>query len=334
MESSAKVINMFEHSNKKSPSSFKVLLETDEEKIARLSLENQKLLSDLSLERKYRYDAEQRVKELENELKLANMKRKRRTKAEINAEETVPYSAYKTNGVKKASPAQSIRSYEDFKAIQNYFEQSGKMRDWAFWTIGVSLGLRVSDLVNIKIRDVMNEDYTYKDRIRVIEQKTNKANNCLITESVKNACDKYFKSINYSFSFDDYLFKSNKTGSKLREEYGWTILSNAGKALNLPVNIGSHTMRKSFANIAACVDKSVVDMNTVAKVQGLLNHSDQRVTMKYLDTFQTMYDKARIAVSDFVLGKTDIHELVAGNSHSIDDVFTKILELEGILKEG
>ena len=114
-------------------------------------------------------------------------------------------------------------------------------------------------------------------------------------------------------------------------EYGWKILSDAGKALSLPIVIGSHTMRKSFANIAACADKAVIDMNAVTKIQGLLNHSDQKVTMRYLGTFQDMYDRARIAVSDFVLGKTDIHELKVGNTLSLDEIISKLDQIETIL---
>ena len=117
------------------------------------------------------------------------------------------------------------------------------------------------------------------------------------------------------------------------EECGWRILSNAGKALNLPLVIGSHTMRKSFANIAACVDKSCIDMNAITKVQGLLNHSDQRITMRYLGAYQDMYDRARVAVSDFVLGKTDVNEIIAGNQYTTDDVVERLDALEKILIE-
>ena len=87
-------------------------------------------------------------------------------------------------------------------------------------------------------------------------------------------------------------------------------------------------VNRSFANIAACVDKSSIDMNAITKIQGLLNHSDQRVTMRYLGTYQQMFDRARESVSDFVLGKTDIHKIVAGNNYTIDDIVSKIDQLE------
>lgn len=307
------------------------IFETDAEKAARLESENAQLREDIALERKLRYDAERKNDELLEKitaLEQSSQKRKRRTKQEMEEVKAQEYCEFKSDGKRKSRPAEPIRSYEDFHAIQEYFLKQNRVRDWMLWTVGVSLGLRISDLLSLKIHDVLNEDKTFKDRIHVIEQKTNKANNCIMTESVIQALTTYFDSVGWDFAQNDYLFKSQKTKGKMYEEYGWKILSDAGKALNLPIVIGSHTMRKSFANIAACVDSSNIDMNAITKIQGLLNHSDQRVTMRYLGTYQTMFDNARKAVSDFVLGKTNVHELVAGTNIGLTDIMSKLDQLE------
>ncbi len=247
--------------------------------------------------------------------------------------ETNTYSDFKSDGKRKAHAADSIRSYDDFIAIQQYYLDKGSIRDWAMWTVGVSLGLRISDLLSLKWRHVLNKDSSFCTRLQIYEQKTGKSNSALITESVKLSLTRLLEAIKYRFDLDDYIFPSRKTGGKMYEEYGWKILSDAGKALNLPFTMGSHTMRKSFANIAACVDKSCVDMNSITKVQGLLNHSDQRITMKYLGAYQDMFDRARVAVSDFVLGKTGVNEIVAGNQYTIDDIFERVESLERTLQQ-
>ena len=250
--------------------------------------------------------------------------KKRRKRREVTID-TNTYTDFKSDGKRKAHAADAIRSYDDFKAIQQYYLNAGRVRDWAMWTIGVSLGLRISDLLSLRFGNLIDSDKkTFKPRIQIYEQKTGKLNNILITESVIDAMTRYLDSIKWEFDLDGFLFPSRKTKGKMYEECGWRILSEAGKALNLPLVIGSHTMRKSFANIAACVDKSCIDMNAITKVQGLLNHSDQRVTMRYLGSYQTMFDKARIAVSDFVLGKTNVNEIIAGNQYTIDDVFERV----------
>ena len=299
--------------------------------IKKLSDEVVELKKELSIERLLRYEAERKAEKLQELIISGNETRKRSATRKSQTSAVREYSEFKSDGIRKARPADSIRSYEDFVAIQNYFLHRNKIRDWMMWTIGVSLGLRISDLLSLKIRFLLNNDRTFRKRIFIIEEKTSKLNNCLITEAVVSAVTKYFDSIDWNFSLDDYLFKSNKTKGKMYEEYGWKILSDAGKSLALPIVIGSHTMRKSFANIAACADKAVIDMNAITKIQGLLNHSDQRVTKRYLGSFQDMYDRARTAVSDFVLGKTNIHELTVGNKFSIDDIISKLDQIETVL---
>lgn len=286
----------------------------------------QELIQELGRERSMRQQLEEQAG------KALAEKEKRKSRVKVYNGNYDP--DFKSDGKRKARPADSIRSYDDFKAIQQYYMSRNQIRDWAMWTIGVSLGLRISDLLSLKFGNLIeNDKHTFKPRIQIIEQKTQKINNCLITDSVKNALITYLNAIKWEFDLDGYLFPSKKTKGKMYEECGWRILSDAGKALNLPLTIGSHTMRKSFANIAACVDKSCVDMNSITKVQGLLNHSDQKVTMKYLNTYQDMFDRARVAVSDFVLGKSNVNEIIAGNQHTTDDVMERLDAIEKILVE-
>lgn len=251
-----------------------------------------------------------------------------RTERRVVIAEDNEYHALKSNGIPKAQKADSIRSYDDFKAMQDYFLSNGKTRDWAMWTIGVGLGVRISDLLSLQYKNLINADGTYKDRIKIYEKKTGKLNDILITECVKDALSKYIESTGGKFDFDNFIFSSQKGHGTIpmAPEHGWRIISGAGKAIGLPIHVGSHTMRKSFANIAACVDKSVVDMNTITKVQGLLNHSDQHSTMRYLGTFKSMYDRARRAVSDFVLGKSTVNDLTAGQGRDMNDLYDRLEE--------
>ena len=304
--------------------------ETDEDKIQRLEYQVQQLTAELAAERKLRYDAEQKIEELQKEVEMMRPQKKCKKNTQEAPKE---YNPYKSDGKLKARPAESIRSYEDFVAIQNYFLEKNNIRDWALWTVGVCLGVRISDLLSLKIKHILKSHYVFRERVTIIEQKTSKANNCLLTEAVIDALTRYFDSIKWKFTMEDYIFPSKKTKGKMYEEYGWKILSDAGKALKLPFVMGSHTMRKSFANIAACVDHTTIDMNSITKIQGLLNHSNQQTTMRYLGTYQRLFDAARRAVSDFVLGKTNVHELVAGENYSMEDILNKLDDIETHLKQ-
>ena len=312
-----------------SPELYMMQLKALQDELARKDRQIQRLSDQLEYERGLRERLEERFGKLSDEPRPKKTRKRREVTPDTNA-----YSDFKSDGKRKPHAADSIRSYDDYHAIEQYYLDRGQIRDWAMWTIGVSLGLRISDLLSLKFGHLIDTDKkTIKPRIQIYEQKTGKLNNCLVTESVKLALERYLESIKFTFDLDGYLFPSKKTKGKMYEECGWRILSSAGKALNLPLVIGSHTMRKSFANIAACVDKSCIDMNAITKVQGLLNHGDQRVTMTYLGTYQEMFDRARMAVSDFVLGKTGVNEIIAGNQHTTDDVFERLDALEKILVE-
>lgn len=312
-----------------SPEVYLMQIQSLQKEIKKRDDEIRKLSAQLEYERSLR----ERLTASTNSAAEGDTPKVRRKRREVTAQ-TNAYSDFKSDGKRKAHAAEAIRSYDDFKAIQQYYLGAGRVRDWAMWTIGVSLGLRISDLLSLRFGNLIeNDKRTFKQRIQIYEQKTGKMNNCLITESVIDAMKRYLDSIKWEFDLDGFLFPSRKTKGKMYEEYGWRILSDAGKALGLPLVIGSHTMRKSFANIAACVDKSCIDMNAITKVQGLLNHSDQRVTMKYLDSYQIMFDKARVAVSNFVLGKTDVNEIIAGNQYTIDDVFERLDAMGKLLTE-
>ncbi len=312
-----------------SPEIYLMQIKTLKEELAYKDRQIQRLSDRLDYERELRENLEKHYGKLPEEVKQKRTRKRREVTPDTNA-----YSDFKSDGKRKPHAADSIRSYDDYHAIEQYYLDRGQIRDWAMWTIGVSLGLRISDLLSLKFGHLIDVDKkTIKPRMQIYEQKTGKLNNCLITESVKIALERYLESIKHEFDLDGYLFPSKKTKGKMYEECGWRILSNAGKTLKLPLVIGSHTMRKSFANIAACVDKSCVDMNAITKIQGLLNHSDQRVTLTYLGSYQEMFDRARIAVSDFVLGKSGVNEIIAGNQYTTDDVFERLNELEKIIIE-
>lgn len=239
------------------------------------------------------------------------------------------YNPYKSNGVIKAKAAESIRSYSDFIKMQKYFWNKGRIRDWCLWTVGIGLGVRISDLLSLQFKNILDMHNNFYPRILMYEKKTGKMANLLLTEAVVNAFTVYFNSINWEFDYNDFIFSSNKGKGKepMAPEYAWRIISSASRSLRLPIHVGSHTMRKSFANIVACVDTSVIDMNTIVKVQGLLNHSDQKTTMRYLGTFQAMYDKARNIVSEFILGRTQIKQLIVRDNS--DTLWNCIDQIKG-----
>lgn len=317
------------------------VLVSDEELISRLNSlvrenaalqkDNVKLRDLLNYERAQRIMAEQKITELE--LTIQKKTRHHKTPEEKEAEAVRAMSKYKSNGVKKAEAVSEIRSYTDMKKIEAYLLDRGGVegpRNWLMFVLGVCMGCRISDIVDLRFCQFYDDDMNFRERVIVYEKKTSKVNNCLITEAMKEAFHKYFDLTGRPFEFNAYIFSSKKGGHVLPRS-GWEMMNRAQQALGLNYNIGSHTLRKTFANIVACVDKTTIDMGAIEKVQGLLNHSDSRVTLRYMGALQRAYDRARISVSDFVLGKTDIDELEIVGGHTVNDVYEALEALSAKL---
>ena len=175
-------------------------------------------------------------------------------------------------------PIRDRKKLEVMKAIL----KSKSLRNHAIFVLGINSGLRVGDLLNLKVCDVFNGQ-KIKDRIAIREQKTNKYKNFPLSNTVKKALKEYFDSAN--LSPDDYLFKSEK-GGKLSRIQVWRILHGAAKTAGMNEKIGTHTMRKTFGYQAY---KNGTDIYII---QQMLNHSTPSTTKRYIGLSQDDMDRA------------------------------------------
>lgn len=298
----------------------------------------------LELNSKLDYERTLREKAEAELLTLKRPKRNRRTKKELELQRLndIEYNPLKKNGVKKATSADFIPSYATYKQIVNYFDnkisQSNKhyatinARNKLLLILGVSFGVRIGDLLSLKFKNILNEDGSFKNSVTIIEDKTNKLNNLLITECVKKATTEYVDILidnDFDISLNDFIFsKLSKTSNKPLDETGvWRMFNSVQKELNLDFHFSTHTLRQTFINIVACVDRSTIDMNMITKCQVLLNHNDQTTTMRYMGVLKNLCNHARESVSDWLLGKSNIDELSFKTDDNISNKLDEILNL-------
>lgn len=238
---------------------------------------------------------------------------------------TFPNSNNTPTPMKKSRPevfakaAESIASYDDFKKIQNYFLSQERYRDNMLWVVGIALGLRASDLLQIRMCDIFTKDGEFKPYLLLREMKTGKMSSnhddkCLITPAAQEAIMLYIDNCDRKIMMTDYLFYSNKRdgdGNKvLKPESVHRIMKEAQRACDIGYNMGSHTLRKSFVNIAMCVSGGYnLDMSKLLAAQTMLKHESFKTTLKYLNKLGAITEQARYDVSDFLLGKTNVNDL-------------------------
>ena len=166
-----------------------------------------------------------------------------------------------------------IRDKSKIKEIRDWLKVRSK-RDWFLFSLGISTGLRISDLRVLKVSDV--EDKTH---ITIKEQKTKKRKKILLNESVREMISEYIKNMDE----DEYLFKSRQGNKPLGRNQCGNIISEAGRQVGIE-NLGTHSMRKSFGYWHYKAFKNIAILMTI------FNHSSQKVTMKYLGIEQDEMD--------------------------------------------
>jgi integrase len=178
------------------------------------------------------------------------------------------------NHPKKGSriTVEPIRRLKDVKAISRIL--SDNLRDLLLFTMGINNGLRVGDLLQLKVKDVVS--LKAGDKLIIRESKTNKDNVMVVNKAVHKVLRKYFDRIKPNP--EDYLFASNKIkGKPLKIESVNRMVKSWCRSINLKSNYGAHTLRKTFGYIQRTVYG--VGFEVLSK---RFNHSSPAVTMRYL----------------------------------------------------
>ena len=136
---------------------------------------------------------------------------------------------------------QPIREKNKINEMKTELKKQG-IRNYILFTMGINTGLRISDLIKLKVLDVMNEDRTTKDHINITETKTHKTKRFKINDTLSRELKEYTKNMKMT----DNLFSSrNGINKPITRVQAYRILNNTGKRIGIE-EIGTHTLRKTF----------------------------------------------------------------------------------------
>lgn len=136
-------------------------------------------------------------------------------------------------------------------------------------TIGVSFGLRISDLLKLKVGDLRG-----KTSLDIREQKTGKERTVTFNRKVIAAA----KTLEGADS--DYIFASRKGGNNpISTTQAYRILKDGAKRAGLSEKvgaIGTHSLRKSFGR------KLYRSGYKLPEIMNILGHSSEAMTLRYI----------------------------------------------------
>ena len=133
-----------------------------------------------------------------------------------------------------------IRNLDDLEKIKEVL--TGKPRDLCLFVMGINNGLRISDLLSLKVRDVKR--LKPGDSLEIRESKTGKTNVLMINKSSHKALKRYLESS--GTSEDEFLFRSYKTKKALSKYAVNHLIKKWCRLIGLEGNYGAHSLRKTF----------------------------------------------------------------------------------------
>lgn len=144
-------------------------------------------------------------------------------------------------------------------------------RDTLIIELLYATGVRASELVNIKIKDINREEKLIK-----VLGKGNKERMVIYNNHTKKALDTYLKDgYNYFNKKSSEYLILNKNGNKLSERYIREIINKKVSQASLDIKISPHTLRHTFATD---ILENGADLMTVKE---LLGHESLNTTSIY-----------------------------------------------------
>ena len=183
----------------------------------------------------------------------------------------------------------SVEPIRDNKTIKNMraILKSQSTRNELLFILGINVGLRISDILKLKVKDLTKlNTKAPKDYVIITEIKTRKTKKFYIGDIVKKVIENYMKE-NNNPGFDTYIFLSKKGINRpITRQQAYRIINNAAELLGIVERndkgnlihgeIGTHTLRKTFGY------HSFQNGTSLELLMDLFNHSSKTQTLRYI----------------------------------------------------
>lgn len=166
-----------------------------------------------------------------------------------------------------------IREISKIEEMKDVLKESGS-RNYFLFLLGINSGLRISDLLKMKVKDIKYYE------VRLKEMKTRKGF-VLSLSHIQEEIESYIR----NKGDDEYLFVNKSTGKPIQRVQAYRVINRAGDLIGLR-NIGCHSMRKSFGYHHYKRNKDI------AVLMGIFNHSSADITMRYLGLSSDVINKS------------------------------------------
>lgn len=198
----------------------------------------------------------------------------------------------------RISVVEPIRKKSDIKRIIQWFYDNDLEKYAILFKLGCYTGLRASDLLSFKVKDIYN-----RERVLLREQKTGKVKTFPLQKHLQILINTYIEK--KKLMYDEYVFSGRSKDKEVDRSQVYRFIVQACAELGIEDNVGTHTMRKTFGYHA------YKQFNDVMVLQYIFNHSGPDVTKRYIGITQDEMDEVYLKIDLENDEMTDLMDMAA-----------------------
>ena len=182
-----------------------------------------------------------------------------------------------------------IKTHKDIIAMANWLYEHKNNKYVLAFTLGINLGLRANELLDLKMNQVFSPDGSVRliedeedtsDGIDIYQSKTKKHRTVFLNAACKDALEWAFPIKGAYLHSEEYLFPSREGGA-IQVGTFRKILKETAAACGLKQNIGTHTCRKTWGWHQYKYNSEKANLD-ITMLQRAFGHSSPEVTLRYL----------------------------------------------------
>jgi integrase len=147
---------------------------------------------------------------------------------------------------------------------------------------GLNTGLRISDILPIRLKDICNENGDFRDYFILKEKKTGKEKKIKINAALRKEINTYVKT--QMPPYNGFLFPSKK-GTHIGRVQAYRVLKEAAENVGVE-NFGTHSLRKTWGYWTYKLSKYNIGL-----IMDTFNHSSPKITLRYIGINQDQKDE-------------------------------------------
>jgi len=176
----------------------------------------------------------------------------------------------------KMNTVEPIRDKKKILAIKKNLKEERSPRNYLLFVMGINTALRISDLLSLKVKDVIDSKGDIKDYLHIKERKTGRQAKIYLNQTVKGALN-YFLEQSKGVDPDSYLFKSERSNRPLDRIRVWSLIQKWTSEVGLEnERYGTHSLRKTWGYQARMQGVSI------EQISEKLGHKSVAVTKRYI----------------------------------------------------